>query len=144
MKAIVAWFAKNPIAANILMITMLVGGYIGWGSIKKEVFPTAEPQFISVNMSYPGASPSEVEQQIVIRIEEAIAGIPGIFKITSESRQSSGQVRIEVIDGYDIPEVLNNIKTRVDSINTFPPSAERAIISQDVVRNEFYFFNIHS
>ncbi|WP_370979554.1 efflux RND transporter permease subunit [Agaribacterium sp. ZY112] len=143
MNAIVTWFAKNPIAANILMLTLLIGGYIGWGNIKKQVFPTAEPQFVNVNMAYLGASPSEVEQQIVIRIEEAIAGIPGIFKITSESRQSSGRVTVEVIDGYDMSEVLNNVKTRVDAINTFPPNAERPVISEVFVRNEFFFFNIH-
>lgn len=143
MKSIVAWFAQNPIAANILMLTLLIGGYMGWGDIKKEVFPTRAPQIINVNMAYLGASPSEVEQQIVIRIEEAIADIPGIFKITSQSRQSNGSVRIEVIDGYNISEVLNNIKTRVDAINTFPPSAERPIVSQAIVRNEFFFFNIH-
>ncbi|WP_096087663.1 efflux RND transporter permease subunit [Agaribacterium haliotis] len=143
MKAFVSWFAKNPIAANILMLSLLIGGYLGWGNIKKEVFPTSEPQIINVNMTYLGASPSEVEQQIVVRIEEAIADIPGIFQLTSESRQSSAYVRVEVIDGYDIREVLNNVKTRVDAINTFPPSAERAIVSQQVTRNEFFFFNIH-
>lgn len=143
MKAIVAWFAKNPIAANILMLTLLIGGYLGWGNIKKEVFPTADPNFVYVNMSYLGASPSEIEQQIVIRIEEAIADIPGIFKITSNSRKNNGSVTIEVIEGYNTEEVLNNVKTRVDSINTFPPSAERPIVSQSVVRNEFFFFNIH-
>lgn len=143
MKALVEWFAKNPIAANILMLTLLVGGYLGAGNIKKEVFPTAEPNFVYVNMAYLGASPAEVEQQIVIRIEEAIADIPGIFKLTSSSQQNRGTVTVEVIEGYDIKEVLANVKTRVDSINTFPPSAERPIISQAVVRNNFFFFAIY-
>lgn len=143
MKTIVTWFAHNPIAANILMLVLLIGGYIGSENITKEVFPTREPQVINVNMAYLGASPSEVEQQIVVRIEESIADIPGIFQITSESRQGNGSVRVEVVDGYDIREVLGNVKTRVDAINTFPPSAERPIISQQIVRNEFFFFNIH-
>ncbi len=143
MRAFVAWFAGNPIAANILMLILLVGGYVGWGDIKKEVFPTRAPQFINVNMAYLGASPREVEQQIVVRIEEAIADVPGIFKITSEARQGQGSVNVEVIDGYNIREVLNNVKTRVDAINTFPASAERPIVSQQVVRNEFFFFNLN-
>ena len=79
-------------------------------------------------MAWPGAASSEVEQQIVVRIEEAIADLPGIFQITSESRQGFGYVNIEVTEGFDVRELLSDVKGRVDSINTFPVSAERPII----------------
>jgi len=142
MKNIVQWFVNNPIAANLLMLGLLFGGWSGSDTIKKEVFPTSDRNFINVSMNYLGAAPSEVEQQIIIRIEEAIAGLPGIFKITSNSRQNSGSVTIEVIEGFDVKSVLSDIKGRVDSINTFPPSSERPIISQQVFRNTLMWFAI--
>jgi len=142
MNNIIEWFVKNPIAANLLMLGLLIGGWFGTDSIKKEVFPTSDRNFININMSYLGAAPSEVEQQIVIRIEEAIAGLPGIFKITSNSQQDSGSVGIDVIEGYDVKEVLSAIKGRVDAINTFPPSSERPIISQVIFRNTLMWFAI--
>ena len=142
MNNIIEWFVKNPIAANLLMLGLLIGGWFGTDSIKKEVFPTSDRNFININMSYLGAAPSEVEQQIVIRIEEAIAGLPGIFKITSNSQQDSGSVGIEVIEGYDVKEVLSAVKGRVDAINTFPPSSERPIISQVIFRNTLMWFAI--
>ena len=142
MNNIIQWFIKNPIAANLLMLALLIGGWTGMGAIKKEVFPSPDINFISVNMSYPGAAPTEVEQQIVIRIEEAIAGLPGVFQLTSESRQGSGSVTVEVIDGYNVKDVLSNVKGRVDAINTFPPSAERPIISQVLFRDTLLWFAI--
>jgi multidrug efflux pump subunit AcrB len=142
MNNIIEWFIKNPIAANLLMVGLLTGGWFGTDTIKKEVFPTSDKNFINVNMSYLGAAPSEVEQQIVIRIEEAIAGLPGIFKITSNSRQDSGSVSIEVIEGYNVKDVLSDVKARVDAINTFPPSSERPIISQLIFRNTLMWFAI--
>ncbi|MBR9909664.1 MAG: efflux RND transporter permease subunit [Gammaproteobacteria bacterium] len=142
MRSMIRWFVDNPIAANILMIALLLGGWTSTGALKKEVFPTTTVNLINVNMNYPGAAPSEVEQQIVIRIEEAIAGLPGIFQITSESREGSGRVSVEVIEGYNVGEVLSDIKARVDAINTFPPSAERPIVNQQKLRNTLGWFSI--
>lgn len=134
MNALIKWFIDNPIAANLLMIAMLIGGYAGYGSVKKETFPSVEGNVITVSMAYPGAASSEVEQQIVVRIEEAISDLPGIFQITSESRQGLGVVTIEVTEGFDVRELLNDVKGRVDAINTFPTSAERPVIRQQVQR----------
>ncbi|TVZ39335.1 multidrug efflux pump subunit AcrB [Alteromonadaceae bacterium 2753L.S.0a.02] len=134
MNGIVNWFVHNPIAANLLMLAMLIGGYIGYQDVKKEMFPTYMGNRIDVAMEYPGASASEVEQQIVVRIEEAIADLPGIFQISSESRQGFALVGIDVIEGFDVRDLLSDIKSRVDAINTFPASAERAIIKQQVQR----------
>jgi multidrug efflux pump subunit AcrB len=142
MRNIVRWFVENPIAANILMFTLLLGGWTGSEVLKKEVFPTADVNVIDVSMIYPGAAPTEVEQQIVIRIEEAVAGLPGIFQITSESREGNGLVRIEVLDGYDVNEVLGDVKARVDAINTFPTTSERPIVNQLKFRNTLGYFSI--
>lgn len=143
MRRLIQWFVDNPIAANLLMVAMLVGGYIGAGNVKKEVFPSNELRFVNVDMSFPGAAPSEVEQQVVIRIEEAVSDIPGIFQITSESQQSHGSVRIEVIEGFDVKQVLNDVKSRVDAINTFPGTVERPIIRHQVNRQRLMFFSMY-
>ncbi|WP_347330368.1 efflux RND transporter permease subunit [Marinimicrobium locisalis] len=139
MRALTQWFVNNPIAANLLMIAMLIGGYSSWSMVKKETFPAYEGNRIFVSMAYPGAAPSEVEQQVVVRIEEAIADLPGIFQITSESQEGYGTVNVEVAEGFDVRELLNDIKGRVDAINTFPPSAERPIINQ-LVQREFLMY----
>lgn len=142
MRGIIQWFIDNPIAANLLMLAMLVGGVVGYQNIDKEVFPSTTRNFVYVDMSYPGAAPSEVEQQIVIRIEEAVADLPGVFKIRSSSNQSGGRVSIEVIDGFEVKEILNDVKSRVDSINTFPASAERPVISYGFNRVQLMFFTL--
>lgn len=134
MQGLIKWFIDNPIAANLLMLAMLLGGYASSGIVKKETFPIYEGNRIQVLMSYPGAGPSEVEQQIVVRIEEAIADLPGIFQIRSQSQEGQGRVNVDVTEGFDVRELLSDIKARVDSINTFPASAERPIIRQQVHR----------
>lgn len=134
MHALIKWFVDNPIAANLLMLAMLVAGYVSYSVVEKEAFPRYEGNIINVSMPYPGAAPAEVEQQIVVRIEEAIADLPGIYQITSESRESFGNVTVQVKEGADLRELLNDIKGRVDAINTFPPSAERPVVSQLVFR----------
>jgi multidrug efflux pump subunit AcrB len=142
MRSLVSWFIGNPIAANILMLALLLGGFTSYGSLKREVFPGTDVNFIQVHMNYPGAAPTEVEQQIVVRIEEAISSVSGIFQITSESHEGVGIVNIEVTEGHDVKEVLNEIKTRVDAIITFPASSERPIIQRQVLRDTLMWFNL--
>ncbi len=143
MRGMIHWFVENPIAANLLMLAMIIGGVTGYQKIDKEVFPATTRNFVYVTMNYPGAAPTEVEQQIVIRIEEAVADLPGVFKIRSDSNQGSGKVSIEVVDGFDVKEILNDVKSRVDSINTFPVSAERPIISYGFNRVQLMFFTLY-
>ena len=143
MNALIKWFVHNPIAANLLMIAMIVGGIISYNTITKETFPRYEGNRISVSMVYNGAASSEVEQQIVVRIEESIADLPGIFQVTSQSQQGYGRVNIDVTEGYDVRELLNDVKGRVDSINTFPVSAERPIIQQDIYREPLIWMALY-
>ena len=143
MSGIIRWFVDNPIAANLLMLAMLAGGVVGMKTVKKEAFPASTENTITVSMAYPGAASSEVEQQIVVRIEEAIADLPGIFQITSESRQGFGSVNVRVTEGYDVRELLNDIKGRVDSINTFPNAVERPIIQQNMRRRTLMWMALY-
>ncbi|WP_111978213.1 efflux RND transporter permease subunit [Algibacillus agarilyticus] len=143
MQGLINWFANNTVAANLLMLMILIGGFVGVQTVEKEVFPAQEINMVNVQMSYRGAGPREVEQQIVVRIEEAIADLVGIFQIRSEAYQGGGRVSIEIIDGYNIKDVLNDIKARVDAINTFPSSVERPIISQVINRTPLMFFTLY-
>lgn len=126
----IAWFTKNHVAANLLMIFILV---IGLGSmstrIPLEVFPSFESELISVNISLRGATPEDVEQGVTIRVEEAVQDLEGIERIVSSSSENNSSVRIEVESDYDPRELLADIKSRVDAINTFPADAEKPIIA---------------
>lgn len=135
MNRLIQWFVENRVAANLLMVFIFIGGFASVSQLSKEVFPLVARNFIEVEMSYPGAGPSEVEQQVAIRIEEAIADIDGIYEITSRSRQGRGLVTVEVLEGYDAQQILNDIKTRVDAINTFPPDVERPITRRQLPRS---------
>ncbi|MEM1110312.1 MAG: efflux RND transporter permease subunit [Pseudomonadota bacterium] len=130
MNGPVAWFIDNPIAANLLMVLLIFGGIFGLSSLDKEFFPPGSPDMVRVNMSYPGAGPSEVEEQICIRIEEAIHDLPGIKEIRSTASQGFGELLIEAETGYEIQRLTAEVKTRVDAINTFPQQAERPVINE--------------
>ena len=118
------------------MVLTLIGGVMGASSIGKEVFPAIPVNYIDINMPYPGAGPREVEEQIIIRIEEAIYNLDGIKHITSEARQGRGKVTVEVATDHDMNKMLNDIKSRVDSVTTFPADAERPIVMEQILREE--------
>ena len=126
----IAWFAKNHVAANLLLVTLLLSGLFSLSSkIPLEVFPSFETDMISVNVSLRGSTPEDVEQGVTIRIEEAVQDLEGIKQIFSRSSEGSGSVTIEVESGYDPRELLADIKSRVDAINTFPADAEKPIVA---------------
>lgn len=136
MNASIRWFVTNPVAANLLMIIILVGGFFGAYGIGKEVFPSISFNYITVNMPYPGAGPKEVEEQIVVRIEEAIYNLEGIKSLSSEARKGRGSVTVEIDTNYEMTKMLNDIKSRVDAVTTFPRDAERPIVTEVVEREE--------
>ena len=134
MKGIIKWFCKNPVAPTLLTIIIFIGGIIGLNVMNKEIWPSVPLDVVSVTMIYPGAGPQEVEQQICIRIEEAVHSLDGIKKISSIAKQSICSVRVDAIAGWDTQQLMNEIKMEVDAINTFPSSAERATIKQEQFR----------
>jgi hypothetical protein len=108
-KGPLAWMARNHVAANLLMFTMILGGIIMVGSLRQELMPNVEAERIQVSASYPGSSPDEVEEGIVIAIEEAVRGINGVKKTTSTASEGSGRVVIELLDGADVMRTRNEI-----------------------------------
>ncbi|MFW6284366.1 MAG: efflux RND transporter permease subunit, partial [Desulfosalsimonas sp.] len=124
MRSVVAWFAGNHVAANLLMLFILMAGAVIALDIKLEIFPETELDRVSVSVAYPGASPAEVEEGVVRRIEENVAGIEGIKRIDSVAREGMGQVTIEVMTGWDIKKLVDDVKSEVDRITTLPDEAE--------------------
>jgi multidrug efflux pump subunit AcrB len=126
----IAWFTKNHVAANLLLVTIVLAGLFSLSTqIPLEIFPDIQADSVSVNVSLRGATPEDVEQGISIRIEESVQDLEGIEKITSISSEGSARVILEIDDGYDPRELLADIKSRVDSINTFPADADKPIIA---------------
>ncbi|XQW86790.1 efflux RND transporter permease subunit [Thalassotalea piscium] len=122
----IAWFARNHVAANLLMITIFLSGLLSLkGNIPLEVFPSFESEIVNVSVSLLGATPEDVEKGVSIRIEEAVQDLEGIKHISSTSVEGSARVTIEAESGYDVRELLSDVKSRVDAINTFPVEAEK-------------------
>ncbi|ACL03145.1 acriflavin resistance protein [Desulfatibacillum aliphaticivorans] len=130
MKGMVKWFAENHVAPNLLMIFFLLAGVFTALNIKMEVFPETSLDRVRISCSYSGASPEEVEEAIITRIEEAIAGLAGIERIDSSAREGAGRVTVEVMKGWDVGKLTDEIKSAVDRITTLPDEAEQPIVAE--------------
>jgi multidrug efflux pump subunit AcrB len=128
----VAWFASNPVAANLLMALILVAGVITAMNLRVEAFPPLPPNTITVFVLYESGSAKSAEEGVTIKIEEALQGVPGIKKISSVSNGSGSSVTIERTSGYDLDKLYRDVKNRVDGIATLPALAEKPIISRDI------------
>jgi multidrug efflux pump subunit AcrB len=134
MHALINWWSRNRIAANFLMWALIALGVISWFRHRKEIFPEVSAEVISVTVLYPSATPEQVETGVCIPIEEAIATVDGIKRITGRAGENVGVVYAEVRSGYDIEEVLNRIKSRVDGIRNFAENAEKPVIEEIPIR----------
>ena len=132
-KGLIAWFASNHVAANLLMFLILAFGIVSSSTIRKQTTPDFELRTIQVSVRYLGAAPQEVEEGVVVKVEEAIQDIDGIVEINSTAREGLGRVVAEVATGEDINEILSEIKTRVDAIATFPALSEKPVIEKQEV-----------
>ena len=139
----ISWFAKNGIAANLLMAFIVAGGIFSIRSVKMELFPYFTLGRINITVPYPGAAPEEVEETICKRIEEKIQDIDGIKKLNSSAAENMGSVSIEVERGYDIPKLVDRIRTRVDSIQSFPELAEHPTVEEAIPKREVLNLAIH-
>ena len=142
-KGIIAWFAANHVAANLLMMFIIVAGLLSVSSVRKESMPEFELNWVQVRVPYLGAAPAEVEEGVVIRIEEAVQDLEGIKKIRSTASEGMGRVMIEANLDVDINEFLNEVKTRVDAISTFPALTEKPVIEKIEPRGPVVMIAIH-
>ena len=129
-KGIIAWFAHNPVAANLLMLIIIAVGLGSAFNIQRAMFPSFDIEIVIVDIAYPGAAPEEVEQGVVLKIEEAINDVDGIKRVESDAFESGAVLMIEPLEGTDLPMLMDDIQNRVDAIAHFPEEAEKPIISQ--------------
>lgn len=130
-KGLIAWFAGNHVAANILMMLLLVGGILSVSTMRTETFPAIDPKLITVTTVYPGATPYEIADSITNRIEEEIIGTEGVERIVSSASEGSGTVSIELTDFADADDVYTDVENAVNGLTDFPPeNAERPIITK--------------
>ena len=122
---LLAWFAANPVAANLLMILIIIGGIAGFKVMDKEVFPRFNPQQIDITAEYPGAGPLEIEESVCVRIEEAISDIPGIKRQTSAIQEGRCLVKVSVLPEYDQDQLINSLRGRIQNIPRLPKDLEK-------------------
>ncbi|MEP1144404.1 MAG: efflux RND transporter permease subunit [Henriciella sp.] len=143
MFGMVSWFARNAVAANLLMVVAFMGGVLGFNQMEREMFPVVPVAGASVTMSWQGASPQDVEEQIITRIEEAVADIDGLDRITSIARESFAVVNIRGRDDIDMNVFLDEIKLRVDQINNLPQAAFQPQVTRWEQRDWYFGMAIH-
>ena len=136
MTGVIAWMARNRITPNLMMVICLVGGFLVATQIKQEVFPEFDLDMVQIRVVYPGSSPAEIEQGIILVIEEAIRGLDGIKEITATAAEGVGLVMAELEEGTDDQRVYQDIKQQVDRIVTFPEDAERPEVSLRIIRRQ--------
>jgi multidrug efflux pump subunit AcrB len=135
MKRVMAAFARNTVFANIVLVMIFLAGGIATMSMIRENFPEFSLDMITISVPYPGADPEEVEEGISRKIEEAIEGLEGIKQYTTQSSENVGTAIIEVKEDYDVSDVLEKVKSKVNAISSFPVDAERPIITELMLKN---------
>ncbi|MFV8783107.1 efflux RND transporter permease subunit [Microbulbifer sp. SA54] len=143
MNSLIAWWARNSVAANLAMVGIFVAGLIGFGSMEREMDPQVRFPGLEIRVSWPGAAPQEVEEQIVSRIEEAVSDLDNIEWVRSSSGESQGEVYILAESNVDFARFMNDVKIRVDGISSFPRDIEPPQVHQWVNRQEFIRVAVH-
>ncbi|SQH75431.1 AcrB/AcrD/AcrF family protein [Shewanella benthica] len=143
-EGIIAWFARNSVAANLLMAFLILGGlFSSYFLVNKEIFPSYELNYLQISVAYPGAAPQEIEEGINIKIEESIQNINGIKKVTSIASDGFGNVTIEVEDNYDPQDILDEAKLAIDAISTFPDNIEKPNIFRIKPENNVIWVSVY-
>ncbi|MGB5289837.1 MAG: efflux RND transporter permease subunit [Lysobacterales bacterium] len=143
MNGLIAWWARNSVAANLVMFGIFVAGTIGFTQMEREMDPQVRFPGLQIEVSWPGAAPQEVEEQIVARIEESVRDLDAIEWVRSTSAEGYGGVYILAEQQVDFTQFMNDVKIRLDSISSFPRDIEPPQVQQWVNRNEFMRVAVH-
>jgi multidrug efflux pump subunit AcrB len=130
MKKIITYFIKYPVAVNVIIIAFFGFGILGAISMKSSFFPLVDSQLIRISLAYPGASPAEMEEGVVLKIEDNLKGIVGVERVTSVSRENSASINVAVEKGKNIDVVLSDVKNAVNSVPSFPSGMEPPVIAK--------------
>ncbi len=139
MEGLIRWWVRNPVAANLLMLIIITAGWLGLRGIEKEAFPSVQPDIIQIEIIWPGASPKEVEQQVVQRVEESLKNVSNVYRVSSQSREGLGSLSVQTFPSVELNAFLNDVKNAVDSITAFPrdienPRVRRLEWRQEMIR----------
>ncbi|MDG2322740.1 MAG: efflux RND transporter permease subunit [Akkermansiaceae bacterium] len=136
MEKVIKWFSQNHVAANFLMLLVLLAGFATWFQLRKEIFPETSFDAVVVSVPYPNATPDEVTNGVIIPMEEAITDIEGIKRVTSNASRNIGAMTIEVETGYETRNVMDDVKTQIDAIDNFAENAERPVLEELIVNRQ--------
>ena len=142
-KGIIAWFATNSVAANLLMLSIIFLGVMSFEQLRKEAFPSRPSDSIRVSMVYNSGDAKLSEEGIAIKIEEGLATVQGIKRITSTSNANGASVLVEGLSGYDLDILLRDVKAQVDAIYSFPTEAEKPVVAKQLRLNHAYSIKIY-
>ncbi|RDH45500.1 efflux RND transporter permease subunit [Zooshikella ganghwensis] len=140
---VIAWFAANPVAANLLMMFLLAVGISSAINIKKQMFPDFTLDNVVVSISYPGASPTEVSQSVTLRVESAIRTIAGIKKVESFAIEGYTNITLEVANGYNVDDIMDEVRTAVDGITSFPDAVEKPHIKKSERKTRVIYASLY-
>ena len=142
-KGIIPWFAVNPVAANLLMLLVILAGLFSMGSLRKEAFPALDPEHVTVSVSYQSGSAVQSEEGLAIKIEDALEDVTGIKTVTSSSTANGVTVTIERRSGYDLDTLLTDVKVKVDAISDLPTDAKKPVIEKARREAEAIWLQLH-
>lgn len=143
MRSVITYFIKYPVATNILMFAILIFGIVGMKQMKSSFFPLTETRNISINVVYPGASPAEVEEGVVLKIENNLKGLKGLDRVTSVSYENSAKISIEIEKGQNVDVILADVKNAVDRVPSFPTGMEPLVVAKSEGHRQTINFSIH-
>ncbi|MEM6315928.1 MAG: efflux RND transporter permease subunit, partial [Planctomycetota bacterium] len=142
-RGLLSWFARNHVAANLLFFLLIIVGMMSVLQTKLEVFPEIDTGLITVEVPYPGATPEEVEEGVLLRVEEAVAEVEGIKETRGTAAESVGIATLELETWADETQVRDDVKNAIDRIDTFPEDAEEPIVSDVTQRMEVLIVALH-
>lgn len=131
MRKVIAYFIKYHVAVNVIVLAIFIFGIVGVLSLKSSFFPLVDSTIISINVAYPGASPQEIEEGVVLKIEDNLKGLEGIDRVTSTSSENSGRITVEIDKGKDIDFMLLEVKNAVDRVSSFPTGMEPLVVGKN-------------
>lgn len=143
MRKVISYFIRYQVAVNVIVLAFIAFGIIGLMQMKSSFFPLQESEIININLNYPGATPQEIEEGIVLKIEDNLKGLAGIDRVTSTSRQGGGSITVEIEQDEDINVMVTEVKNAVDRVPTFPTDMEPLVIAKEERIRETISFAIN-
>lgn len=143
MERLIAWWVNNPVAANLLMVGILLAGFLGFLTMEREAFPQVKPYQARIDVAWPGAAPQEVEEQIIVRIEQSLKDLDSVRNVYATALEGRAEVEVLTFPNVDINSFLNDVKNAVDSVTSFPRDIENPRVRRAQFRNEMIRIAVH-